>query len=149
MVGSDLYWVLSPVNSSCGLVSGFRVCPQARAQCPTIATLRWTIYIYIMEISPQKLIFHWLTKFRHTWRMFANLLKKTKHPTPLHVECLVLRTISEKCSKQKENKALFKKYQENVLVECSPRKQEALNLISILCKCVVHTCNLPTSRKKR
>lgn len=67
--------------------------------------------------------------------MFANLLKK-RHPTLLHIEYLVLRTCSEKCSKLKENKTKYfsKKYQGNVLVECLPSKREALNLISIVCK---------------
>lgn len=82
--------------------------------------------------------------------MFANLLKKKpKHPTLLHIEYLVLRTCSEKCSKQKENKTKYfsKMYQGNVPVECLPSKGEALNLIAQT-GVVVHTYN-PGSRRRR
>lgn len=42
--------------------------------------------------------------------------KKTKHPTLLHIEYLVLRACSEKCSKLKENKRKYfsKKYQKSI-----------------------------------
>lgn len=74
--------------------------------------------------------------------------KKTKHPTLLHIEYLVLRACSEKCSKLKENKRKYfsKKYQGNVPVECLPRKGEALILISQT-SVVAHTSNVPQEKE--
>lgn len=140
MEESGLYWALW---TAAGVQSRGSRLSSGNMEASAYSHPQCTIYFCSLEVSPHKLILHWFIKFWHTWRMFASLLKKkTKHPTLLHIEYLVLRTCSEKCSKLKENKRKYfsKKYQGNVPVECLPRKGEALNLISQT-GVVAHTCN--------
>lgn len=114
MEKSGLYWALW---TAAGVQSRGSGLSSGNTAATVYSHPRCTVYFYSLEISPHKLIINWFIKFRHTWIMFANLLKETKHPTLLHIEYLVLRTRSEKCSKLKGNKVVFKK----VSRKCSGR----------------------------